>query len=138
MISVLYGGITHHYIGSHLPYCGRLNTVGTIHHEYVIIMAGNSKRKFGILNGRDSACGTIMGPVASFSASDHVDLVIGGYNTNFKDFRKLNIEPPSFFGITPIIGLDFKIPLYKTESVDIELDNIVSLGIITHAIRFNF
>jgi len=138
MVSLLYGGITHHYLGSSLPYCNRINNAGTIQHEYVVALVGDSTQKFGLIAGKDSACGAILGPVASFAVSNYVDFVVGGYNTNFQKFKKINIEPPSMFGVTPIVGMDFKIPLYKSESVDIGLDNIVSFGIITHAIRFDF
>lgn len=134
MLSILYGGITHHYLASNLPYCNRMNNYGTIHNEYVIALAGTKEAKIGVLSGKDSACGSIFGPVATFSISENVDFVLGGYNTNFDKFKKLGIEPPSINVITPIVGLDFKIKL--TDNVSI--DNLVSIGIITHSIRVDF
>lgn len=134
MISLLYGGITHHYLASNLPYCNRINSVGSIHNEYVIGLIGDDFFKIGALVGKDSACGNIAGPVSTFKLNNHLDFVLGGYNTNTEKFHKLGIEPPSIYGITPIVGLDLKIPITK----NISIDNIVSYGIITHAIRINF
>lgn len=138
--TILYGGITHHYMASNLDYCNRVgnNSFGTIHNEYVIGMVGSRENKVGFIKGKDSACGNIFGGVASSSISENVDLIVGGYNTNKEAFYKRNIEPPSFNGITPVFGLDFKIPIYKTESYKISLDNLVSFGIITHALSVSF
>lgn len=138
MISLMYGGITHHYVGSNLPYCNRINNVGTIHNEYVIAMAGNKNAKVGFLKGKDSACADIFGPISSFKLSDNVDFMLGAYNTNFKAFEKLGINPPSFGNVTPVVGLDFKIPLIKTDSFELNIDNLVSVGIITHAVSMSF
>jgi hypothetical protein len=137
MLTLIYGGITHHYLASNLPYCNRINNVGTIHNEYVIMMIGN-KNKIGVLKGKDSACGDIVGPISSFQISENVDFMLGGYNTNFDKFRKIGIEPPSYNGITPVIGFDFKIPVYKKDNFKVSLDNLVSIGIITHAISVSF
>lgn len=134
MISLIYGGITHHYMAPKLNYCNTINNVGTIHNEYVIAMAGNDKAKIGILKGKDSACGNIIGPISSFNLSDNVDFMLGGYNTNFKTFEKRGIVPPSFGGITPVVGLNFKIPITD----NIKINNLVSIGIITHAISVEF
>ena len=57
MISLMYGGITHHYMAPTLNYCKTINNVGTIHNEYVIAMAGSANAKIGILKGKDSAIG---------------------------------------------------------------------------------
>jgi hypothetical protein len=138
MISLLYGGITHHFIGSNLNYCNSINSYGTIHNEYLIAMAGNKSTKIGIIKGKDSACGNILGPISSFSLSSNFEFVLGGYNTNFKDFEKLGIRPPSIAGFTPVIGLDFRLPLYESENVKFSIDNLVSMGIITHALRVDF
>jgi hypothetical protein len=70
--------------------------------------------------------------------SEDVEFLIGGYNTNFKDFEKLGIQPPSISGITPVVGLDFRIPIYEDRDVKFTIDNLVSIGIITHAIRVDF
>ena len=136
MISLLYGGITHHYLNSHLPYCGRINNngIGTIHNEYFIGLVGSDEIKIGGLIGKDSACGNIYGPVATFKLNTYFDIVLGGYNTNKDDFYKLGIEPPSFLGVTPVAGIDFKLPINK----HLSLDTIISCGIITHAMRVNF
>lgn len=138
MLSLIYGGITHHFIGSNLPYCGRINDSGTIHHEYVIAMAGTSTAKIGLIKGKDSACGNILGPISSFSLSENVEFLAGGYNTNFKEFEKLGIRPPSISGFTPVLGLDFRIPIYQDDDIKFSIDNLVSLGIITHALRVDF
>lgn len=134
LVSLLYGGITHHYLAHNLPYCNTVNNYGSIHNEYVIGMVGNKDFKIGVLSGKDSACGTIFGPISSFTISDNFEFVAGGYNTNFEKFRKLGIEPPSFGGITPVVGLDYRIKLTK----NISIDNLISVGIITHALRLDF
>ena len=134
MISILYGGITHHYLAPNLPYCNRVNNVGTIHNEYVIGLVGTKETKIGVISGKDSACGTIFGPVATFAFTENTDFVLGGYNTNFDKFHKLGIEPPSFNGITPVVGIDYRIKLNDT----ISIDNLISIGIITHSLRVDF
>lgn len=140
MISLLFGGITHHYIGSSLPYCGRINNnnFGTIHNEYVIGMVGDDNFKFGLISGKDSACGNILGPVLSKNVYGNLDFVLGGYNTNKGAFYKRNLEAPSINGITPIIGLNYKINLYKNNNFKINLENVISYGIITHSLSLNF
>lgn len=138
MISLLYGSITHHFIGSQLPYCNRINSNGSIHNEYVIAMVGDDDTKVGILKGKDSACGNIMGPVSSFKMSDNFELILGAYNTNFKKFNKLGIQPPTLSGVTPVAGLDYRLPIYKNSKLRITLDNLVSIGIITHSLRVDF
>ena len=138
MITMIYGGITHHYMAPSLNYCNTINNAGTIHNEYVIAMAGSKNAKLGFLKGKDSACGDIFGPISSFKISDNVDFIAGGYNTNFKKFEERGMIPPSFGGITPVIGFDLKIPLVKTKQFEVNVDNLVSVGIITHAISVNF
>lgn len=138
MISIIYGAITHHYLASDLPYCNRINNVGSIHNEYIIALVGNDDFKIGALSGKDSACGSIFGPIMSAKVSENVDFILGGYNTNFDKFHKLGIEPPSFNGYTPVMGFDFKLNLYDGESYQINLDNLISFGVITHAISLNF
>ena len=138
MISLLYGSITHHFIGSNLPYCNRINSNGSIHNEYVIAMVGDANTKVGILKGKDSACGNIMGPVSSFKMSDNFEFILGGYNTNFKKFNELGMRPPTIGGITPIVGLDYRLPIYNGDKFKITLDNLVSIGIITHSLRVDF
>jgi hypothetical protein len=138
MISLLYGGITHHYLASSLPYCNKINNHGSIHNEYVIALVGNKDRKFGLIGGKDSACGSIFGPISSFTVTEQIEFIAGGYNTNFNKFKKLNIEPPSIGGITPVVGLDFKLPIYKTETFKIGIDTLVSFGIVTHSLRIDF
>ena len=100
VLSLFYGGITHHYLASNLPYCNRINnnSFGTIHNEYVIGLIGDEDFKVGVLSGKDSACGNILGPITTTKLSDNVDFVLGGYNTNFDKFHKLAIEPPSIGG----------------------------------------
>jgi hypothetical protein len=136
VLSLLYGGITHHYLASSLPYCNRINdnSFGTIHNEYVIGLIGNEKSKIGLISGKDSACGNILGPITTTKISKNIDFVLGGYNTNFKKFHELGIQPPSFNGITPVVGFDYRIKLTK----NISIDNLISLGIITHSLRVDF
>ena len=117
-----------------LNYCNTINNVGTIHNEYIIAMAGSEEAKIGILKGKDSACGNVVGPISSFKLSAYTDFMLGGYNTNFDTFQKRGIVPPSIFGFTPIIGLNFKIPITDT----IKINNLVSFGIITHALSLEF
>ena len=138
MISILLGGLTHPYINSHLNYCNTVNSYGSIQNNYVVAIAGDRGKKLGFILGKDSACGNIFGPVSSFNISGNLDFVLGGYNTNFKEFDKLRIKPSSIFGITPIVGLNYKVDLYRHNNFEVKLDNIVSLGIITHAVSFNF
>jgi hypothetical protein len=139
MISLIYGGITHHFLAKDLPYCNKISGgMGTIHNEYVIAMAGSREAKIGILSGKDSACGSIFGPISSFAVSENVDFMLGGYNTNFKKFEQRGIVPPSIGGITPVVGLDFKIPLYQNGESKVSLDTLVSFGIVTHAINVSF
>jgi hypothetical protein len=134
MISIMYGGITHHYMAPTLNYCKTINNVGTIHNEYVIAMAGSANAKIGILKGKDSACANIVGSISSFKLDDNVDFMLGGYNTNFKAFEKRGIIPPSIGGITPVVGVNFKIPITD----NIKINNLVSIGIITHALSVEF
>lgn len=138
MLSIIYGGITHHYLASNLPYCNRINNAGSIHNEYVIALAGNEDFKIGALSGKDSACGNIFGPIVSARVSDNTDLILGGYNTNFEKFHQLGIEPPSYDGITPVVGINWKIPIYESDSFKIKLNNLISVGIITHAVSIDF
>jgi hypothetical protein len=136
VLSLLYGGITHHYLGSSLPYCNRIsnNKFGTISNEYFIGLAGNKNNKIGFISGKDSACGNIFGPITTVNISNNIDFVLGAYNTNKKEFNKLNIEPPSIAGVTPVIGLDYRIRITNNVSID----NVISLGIVTHSIRIDF
>lgn len=134
IFALMLGGITHHYIGHSLDYCNRLNNIGTIQNDYVVLMVGDNEKKFGFIKGRDSVCADILGPISSFVLADNVDLVLGGYNTNRSEFNERNIIPPSLFGITPIVGVNFKVPIYR----NIEINNLVSFGIISHAISYTF
>lgn len=138
MISILYGGITHHFINHDLPYCNRINNVGSIHNEYVVALVGDDAVKVGAIAGKDSACGNIVGPVFTININESFDFVFGGYNTNTEKFHKLGMEPPSAMGVTPIVGIDYKLSLYKGDNFELGLDTIVSYGIITHAFRVNF
>jgi hypothetical protein len=104
----------------------------------VIILAGDKDTKIGIINGKDSACGSIAGPVASFTISENFEFIAGGYNTNFKKFNDIGINPTSISGITPILGLDFRIPIYENNKIRITIDNLISLGILTHSLRVDF
>lgn len=132
--TILLGGITHHYLGSNLPYCNRVNSFGTIVNPYIVAMSGTDKVKAGFILGTDSACGSIVGPVSSFKLSENVDFIAGAYNTNFRNFHERNIAPPTLLNATPIVGFNYKIPITK----NIKLENVVSFGIISQALSISF
>ncbi len=132
--SVLLGLMTHHYVGSSLPYCNTINNWGTIQNPYAVVMVGDDRIRGGLIAGKDSACGDIVGPVGALSIIDSVQIVMGAYNTNTKKFADRGIQVPSIGGMTPVLGLDYSIPITKR----LFLDTIVSLGVITHAIRVTF
>ena len=136
VLSLLYGGITHHYLASNLPYCNSINnnSFGTIHNEYAIALIGDEDIKIGAIVGKDSACANIAGPISFINITVDFDFIAGFYNTNFKEFNKLNIEPPSVLGVTPVIGIDYRIKLTN----NISIDNLISFGIITHSLRVDF
>ena len=138
IVSLILGGITHHYLGHSLPYCNTINSVGTIKNPYAIVMAGDKDAKIGFLKGKDSACGDIYGPISSFRLSDSFDFILGGYNTNFKEFNDRGITPPSIGGVTPVVGLNYSLPLYESETVKASFDTLFSIGIITHGVKFTF
>lgn len=97
-------------------------------------MRGREDLRVGFILGTDSACGTIVGPISSFKLSDNIDFIAGAYNTNFKEFNKLRIEPPNIAGLTPMVGINYKIKLNK----NISLNNIISIGIISQALSISF
>ena len=138
LMTLILGGITHHYMSPHLNYCNQINRVGSIQNDYGMVMVGNAHAKLGVIKGEDSACGDIFGIVGSISVSERFDFMIGGYNTNFRAFEERNMVPVSIGGATPILGLNYKIPVYKGESTTVEINNLISFGIITHAISFTF
>lgn len=133
MITLGIGGITNHYIAYSANYCNKINNYGTINNEYVIAMVGN-KNKLGILKGKDSACGNITGVISSMSMSDNLDFVLGGYNANIKTFAKRGLIPPNINGITPVVGLNYKLDITD----NLKLNNVVSYGITTHFISYEF
>ena len=136
---LLFGGITHHYIGSTLNYCNVINKgTGTIKHAYSGVLVGSDDFRAGIIVGRDSACGKISGLLTSFKFTDKIHGIIGGYNTNYKEFSKRNIVPSQVFGITPVVGVDFKFPLVSTKDYKVSLDTLVAIGIITHGVSVKF
>ena len=138
IVSLILGGITHHYLAHDLPYCDTINDVGTIKNPYAIVMVGDEDVKVGFLKGKDSACGDIYGPISSFRLSDNFDFILGGYNTNFKEFNDRGITPPSVGGVTPVVGLNYSLPLYESETVKASFDTLFSIGIITHGVKFTF
>lgn len=132
--TILIGGLTHHYLGSSLPYCNKVTNFGSIVNPYTVVMRGTEDLRAGFILGTDSACGTIAGPIVSFKKTENVDFVMGFYNTNFRNFHERNIAPPSIFNATPIVGLNYKIPITK----NIKLENVVSFGIISQALSISF
>ena len=138
IVDLILGGITHHYLAHNLPYCNTVNSIGTIKNPYAIVMAGDEDAKIGFLKGKDSVCGDIYGPISSFKLSDNFDFILGGYNTNFKEFNNRGITPPSIGGVTPVVGLNYSIPLVQNGKFKTSLDTMFSFGIITHGIKFSF
>lgn len=134
MITIMLGGLTHHYVGSNLNYCNKVSNFGSIINPYTVAMYGTKTKKAGIIVGKDSVCGNIIGPITSFSFNKSLDVIAGGYNTNKDKFNNRQIQPMSIGNITPVLGLNYKIPLSKSLS----LNNVISFGIITHAIGIEF
>jgi hypothetical protein len=132
--TILLGGITHHYLGSSLPYCNRINSVGTITNPYATVMSGDKESRYGFIFGTDSACGVIVGPISSFAIDNNLDFIVGAYNTNHGKFNSLGIQPPTFFGLTPVVGINYNIRL----SENLSLNNIISIGIVSHALSVDF
>lgn len=138
LTTLLLGGITHHYIAHDLNYCNLINEVGTIQNNYVGVLMGSKNLQIGLMVGKDSVCGDIIGPIASLNLTDKFSFIVGGYNTNHQKFYDREIAPITSGDITPVLGIDYKVPLYKNKNTTIALDNIVSFGIITHAITISF
>jgi len=138
LTTILLGGITHHYVAPKLNYCNRINKIGTIRHTYAAILVGNDKIQAGPLMGVDSACGAISGALLSVSISEFFKIMAGGYNTNFKEFNDRGINPPTFMGLTPLAGLDYRLNLYKSKDLNISLDTLISYGIVSHGISVSF
>ena len=132
--SILLGGLTHHYLLPRGNYCNQINGQGSIVNPYVISMVGNERLKTGIILGRDSSCSNIFGSVSSVNLYKNIDLMVGAYNANTKQFNNIGLNPVEYYGITPILGIDYRIKLYK----NITLDTLVSVGIVTHALRIDF
>jgi hypothetical protein len=132
--SILLGGLTHHYLLPKENYCNQVNNQGSIVNPYVISMVGSETLKTGVILGKDSACANIFGSVSSVNLYKNIDLMVGAYNANTREFNNRGLQPVEYYGITPIIGIDYRIKLYK----DVTLDTLVSMGIITHALRVDF
>jgi hypothetical protein len=138
MVTIMYGGVTHHYVSPKLNYCNTINNYGTIHNQYTAVLVGDDSLKAGVLKGKDSVCADILGLIGTAQIKKNIDFVAGGYNTNFDEFRVRNIEPPSVLGVTPVLGVNFKMPIYQSQKYKVELNNLVSLGIITHSVSVSF
>jgi hypothetical protein len=134
IFSILLGGLTHHYVLPEGNYCGQVNNYGSIVNPYVISMVGSEKLKTGMILGKDSSCSNIFGSVSSVNLYKNIDLMVGAYNTNTREFNNRGLQPIEYYGMTPILGIDYRIKLYK----NITLDTLVSLGIVTHALRVDF
>ena len=120
-----------------LNYCKKIGGLGTITNPYVIGMVGNTNSpwKVGGLVGKDSVCGNIGGVIATYEFNKNWELVVGGYNTNYKKFINRGFEPVTIGKtITPVVGLNHRLYLNK----NISLNTTISLGIITHGLRFDF
>lgn len=133
MLTLGFGGITNHYMLPSGNYCNKINKYGTINNSYLVAMIGNDT-KVGIIKGFDSVCEPITGMISSANISDNLDFVIGGYNTNTKAFEDRGLIPPSINKITPIFGLNYKINITD----NLNLNNVISYGITTHFISYEF
>lgn len=138
MVSLLYGTIVHHYINNNLRFCNEINEHGSVYNQTFVALIGDENKKIGFLKGNDCACGDIFGPISSFTLANNLEFLVGGYNTNYREFENLGIESPSILGITPVLGLDFRIPIYENKNFKVTIDNLVSIGTITHALRVDF
>lgn len=138
LYTLILGGLTNHYIGSSLPFCNRINNVGTIINPYAIALVGNENAKFGAIVGTDSMCNKIAGPISSFKLGENFDFVLGAYNNNYRHANPKQMESLGFPRITPVLGVNYKISLYKSTNFSVELNNVLSLGITTHALAVNF
>lgn len=136
--SLIYGGITHHYLTHNFPYCNTINNVGTINNSYVIATIGSEKFKGGIISGTDSTCSPIMGLITQTKLTDNFDFVLGAYNANERAFEDLGITPISMYGHTPVVGVNYNITLYEKKDFKIKLHNLISIDIISHAIGIEF
>lgn len=143
MMELGYGSITTHYVKNDVKYCKELDNNGTIHNNYYSLRYG-SKNKFGVFFGEDSVCNKIRGSVNSIYLSDSFDFVFGGYNNNYKRVKSIDLgfaRTNAFLfnnQITPVLGLNYRIELYKYKEYKLQLNNILSLGITTHNITFDF
>lgn len=133
MVTLGFGGLTTHYILQKADYCNRIMDNGTITNPYLLLMYGKDN-KVGVINGQDSACGSITGVISSFKLYENIDLALGGYNTNFNEFRKRNLVPPSVYNMTPVVGVNYKINIYK----NLNLNNLISYGITTTFFTIDF
>ena len=115
-------------------YCNKINTYGTINNSYQIVLVGDKDVKVGIINGKDSVCASITGLVSKFRINDNFDFVLGGYNANIQDFNKRGLIPPEVGGVTPIVGINAKINL----KYGFFINNVISFGITTHFISYEF
>lgn len=136
--TLLFGGITHHLINYDFNYCNLINNVGTIQNNYAGVLLGSKTFQIGLLKGRDSACGNISGPIMYYNIYEEFGVIAGYYNTNTKRFYERGIPPITFNGYTPIIGIDYKYKLYENKGTLISIDNIISMGIVTHALTISF
>ena len=132
--TVLLGFMTHHYINPELNYCNTINDVGTIQNTYVVALREGKEIGAGAIVGKDSSCADIAGPVLTLRLNKKMRIVAGGYNTNVESFNKRKMIPPEIRGITPVLGIDYSIPITNK----ISFDTIVAIGIITHAISYRF
>ena len=139
LFELFLGGITHHPISPQLNYCNAINkSTGTIKHRYGAVLVGNKDFKIGGIIGQDSVCAPIKGVLSSSRITDKLHFIAGGYNTNDKQFKNRGIQPVKIGGFTPVLGLDYKVPIYESKNFKASFDTIFSVGIISHGISFNF
>ena len=139
LFELFLGGITHHTIAPQLNYCNVINkSTGTIKHRYGALLVGNEDFKIGGIIGQDSVCAPIRGLLSSTKITDNLQFMLGGYNVNTKQFLDRGIQPVKMYGITPLIGLAYKIPIYENENIKTSFDTLISFGIISHGISVKF
>ena len=140
IITLSMGLLTHHIVGEDLDYCNQINDLGTISNTYFTLTAGEERGHVGAIIGQDSVCGNIFGVMGEYFITKNIGVVLGAYNTNTKQYNDRGIDPLNLDGteITPIIGLNYKTYLHKSEDYGIILNNLITPYILSSSIGIQF
>jgi len=139
IVSLSLGLLSHHIVNPQLDYCGKINNSGTIQNSYIIATVGDQDFRGGVIVGKDSTCSTIKGLVFEKNLYKNLDLVFGVYNTNTKAYHNRGIGPVTLDGrSTPIIGVNYKISIYKSKNFTVNLHNLINPYLTSHAVNFSF